>query len=312
MRTQGGAGGCNLGTSWHPNCAAAGGLQDESTQPLEPSLTDTNDVAQLLCAAAAQDAADCMFGIAPLCPQHAPMLRATSALDSESVIQLLHAAVGQRNHVFVDKLISLLPSCCQQMPADAVSQLLLAAVKQGADRCIETMLQLPAAQLLSSNAVQQLLQAAVQQGSPGCVEQLCQLPAAQQFSSAAVQQLLQAAVQEGSAESVEFLCWFPDAAQQLSSHSVQQLLLLAAEQDSAVCMEQLCQLPAVRGLSTDEVQLLLQQCSAECGAQLLTSIPAELAWCWKLAQLQGAAGSNDADSISDAGGSEESCSRTSG
>lgn len=79
----------------------------------------------------------------------------------------------------------------------------------------------------------------------------------------------------------------------LSSSAVLQLLHAAVHQGSAGCTAQLCQLPGVAQLSADAVQQLLQQGDAGCRTQLLNSIPAELACCLQLAQLQTLAESND-------------------
>jgi hypothetical protein len=238
----------------------------------------------------------------------ADLLQAPAAaqLSVEVVGMLLeHSAAGQRwlppnnssrKPNSSSELLLALPAV-QQLPAEAVTRILAAAVKAGHASTIHRVCSLAAAQQASREAAISVLQHAAQghyniwvavlQGLPQLAgvpyDQL--LPTRQQL-----QRFLQGAVIAGDSESIILLCRFAAAGGLPPSNDLdavvgmQDLLIAAVRQLQALhnsiigaAAAQLFQLSAAQALGTDAVAWLVECCihkgSAE-GVQLVALLPA--------------------------------------
>lgn len=139
-----------------------------------------------------------------------------------------------------------------RLGAEALQQLMQAAVEHGNSDSMFELCRLPAASHLSVAAVQQLAHAAMQRTGNKCGLTVCQLPAATQLSAVAVQQLMQAAVQHDDSDSIQALCQLP-AAFQLSADVVQRLVQESVQRRYYMCQEELCQLTTLQTHSSQSL-----------------------------------------------------------
>lgn len=151
----------------------------------------------------------------------------------------------------------------QQLSSEAVAGLVQAAVAH--DHCVDTLLKLPAAQVMNATALGQLLLLVVNT-STGCkwpkvTCQLLRLPAAQQLSGDLLGQLLEAALQNRTGDEwlvgrfLEGLVGLPGA-HHISSSSMERLLQRSTAHDQQSTFQLLVNLPAAQQLSRASVARL--------------------------------------------------------